>query len=257
MPGWKGWAVVLGGWVGLTLPAAWAQDPPAVLRMGYSSSWAPPWGEMRGGAVAGGIHHDVGQALARRLGWTLEFSRIPQLQSAARQSGAYVLRFADLLCGMHPSWSPNAAEFHWSAPLFEIGDVLVGHIETASPASLDALPAGSLVGTVRGYRYPTLEARFARGALRREDAPDQGSLLRKLALRRTPVAVVSVQSLDWHLRQHPAAALAAWRLPVQSAQYHCALPKGAAIDVPAVQEALLALKREGELERILARYAPR
>lgn len=253
--------LLLGAMLALLVPPAHAKDQAQgqapELRLGYSSSWAPPWGELRGGQVAGGIHHDVGQALTRRLGWRLQLSRIPQLQSGGRHAGSYVLRFADLLCGMHPSWSINADEFHWSAPLFEIGDVMVGHAETPAPASLAELPKGTRVGTVRGYVYPTLAERVTSGALRLEEAPDQGSVLRKLERRRTPVAVVSVQSLAWHLRQNPGAALSGWRLPVQSAQYHCALPKGTQVDVQAVTQALSALKREGELERILARYAPR
>jgi ABC-type amino acid transport substrate-binding protein len=112
------------------------------------------------------------------------------------------------------------------------------------------------VRTVSRYRYPALESQFASGKLRRDDAPDQGSALRKLRHQRTPVAVVSRQSLDWHLRQTPDAGLAPWRLTVQSAQYHCALPKGTPVDARAVIQALQALKREGALERLLSRYAP-
>lgn len=227
-----------------------------LLRMGYSSQWAPPWGELRNGQVVGGIHHDVGQLLAQRLGWRLRFSRIPQLQPSARLTAAHMQAHADLICGMHPSWAPDAQAFHWSDPLFETGDVLVGHAGTPAPASLAELAEGTRVGTVVRYRYPALESQFAKGQLLRDDAPDQGSALRKLRHQRTPVAVVSQQSLAWYLRQTPNAGLAPWRLTVHAAQYHCALPKGTKVDARAVTQALQALKREGALERVLARYAP-
>ena len=128
---------------------------------------------------------------------------------------------------------------------FRIGDVLVGHAGTPAPAKLTDLAPGTHVGTVQRYRYPSLEPRFADKTWVREDAPDQGSALRKLELRRTPVAVVSVQSLAWHRQQNPSAALAPWQLTVQSAHYHCALPKGTSVDVHAVTAALSALKRDG------------
>lgn len=241
--------------LGLCGAGALAAEPP-VLRMGFTASWSMPWGEVQGERVLRGIHHDVAQAVVRRLGWRLQFSRVPQQRQLDPHSTEYVRRHADFGCGMHPSWFPNAEHYHWSQPLFDIGDVLVGHRDTPAPASLAALPAGTVVGTVRSYHYPSLEARFASGELKRDDAPDQASALRKLMRQRTGVAVISPQSLAWTLRQQPGAAIAAWRLPVQQADYHCAVPKGSRIDAQAVFDALHALKRDGELARILARYAP-
>jgi polar amino acid transport system substrate-binding protein len=227
---------------------------PLELRMGYTASWTMPWGRLQGERVVEGIHHDIGQALARRLGWQLVFRRVPQQRSGA--SAEHARRFADFGCGMHPSWFPQPEHYHWSEPLFDVGDQLVGHRDTPAPADLAALPRGTRVGTVRSYHYPSLQARFASGELIREDAPDQASALRKLMLRRTEVAVLSPQVLDWTLRQQPGAPLAAWRLTVQAAGYHCAVLRGTAIDAQAVLAALHALQREGEIARILARYAP-
>lgn len=244
-----GWLVLM-GW-----SAVAAAEP---LRMGFTASWTLPWGQLQGETVVAGIHHDIGQALAQRLGRPLVFSRVPQQRALDPDSAEHARQHADFGCGMHPSWFPNAEHYHWSEPLFDIGDVLVGHRGTRAPASLAALPRGTVVGTVRTYHYPSLQARFARGELQRDDAPDQASLLRKLMRQRSEVAVVSRQSLDWLLRQQPQvqAQLASWRLSVQQADYHCAVPKGSRVDAQALFDALHALKREGELERILARYAP-
>lgn len=241
------------GWSAMAMAA---EPVPAPIRMGFTASWAMPWGQLQGETVVAGIHHDLGQALALRLGRPLVFSRVPQQRELDPASAEHARLHADFGCGMHPSWFPNAEHYRWSEPLFDAGDVLVGHRGTPAPVSLAALPRGTVVGTVRSYHYPTLQARFASGELRRDDAPDQASLLRKLMRQRSEVAVVSRQSLDWMLRQQPQAPLASWRLTVQQADYHCAVPEGSRVDAAALFDALHALKREGELARILARYAP-
>lgn len=241
--------------------AAEAGPLPAQLRMGFTRSWALPWGEVVGEDVRSGIHHDIGQALARRLGLPLVFTRVPQQREIAAHSADHARRHADLGCGMHPSWFPNAAHYHWSPPLFDIGDVLIGRHDQAQPPRLQALPAGTRVGTVRGYHYPALQALFESGQLHRDDAPDQAAALRKLQRGHTAVAVVSPQSLRWFQHQERQAgkgalAIAAWQLPVQVAQYHCAIPKGSSLPPEPTWRALEAMKRDGELARILARYGP-
>ncbi len=248
-----GWVFGLLGPLGL-MASAGAQS--TELRMGFTASWTLPWGQVDGETVVDGIHRDVALALTQRLGWRLRFSRVPQLRAQDDGAADHARRHSDFGCGMHPSWFPHPERYHWSQALFEVGDVLVGRRGSTAPADLADLPEGTRVGTVRGYHYPTLQARFASGELLREDAPDQGSLLRKLMRGRPALAVVSPQVLDWTLRQQPGAPLASWRLPVQQAGYHCAVPKGAPIDAQAVLDALHALQREGEIARIVARYAP-
>lgn len=234
--------------------SAAAQQPQ--LRMGYTASWAMPWGHQRNGNVIAGINHDIGQALAHRVGMQLRFSRVRQLRAGEIEPEDHAGAHSDFGCGMHPSWFPHPERYHWSVPLFEVGDVLVGRRGSSAPARLEALPAGTAVGTVRTYHYPTLQARFAKGELRREDSPDQAALLRKLAAGRMAVAVISPQALDWNLRRQPSLSIAPWRLKVQSASYHCAVPKTGRVDARMLLDALQALEREGEIARILARYAP-
>lgn len=246
----------LSGWASAASETAVADSPPTELRLGFTRSWAMPWGEVVGEEVRAGIHRDIGEALARRLGLPLVLARVPQQREIAPHSAEHARRHADLGCGMHPSWFPNAVHYQWSPPLFDIGDLLVGRRGQAAPVSVKALPNGTRVGTVRGYHYPMLQPLFDRGRLLRDDAPDQAAALRKLVRGHTAVAVVSPQSLAWFVRQHPDAQLAGWRLSVQAAQYHCAIPKGSPLPPEPVWQALEAMKRDGELARILERYGP-
>ncbi|MBB5204576.1 polar amino acid transport system substrate-binding protein [Inhella inkyongensis] len=224
------------------------------MRLGYTSTWSMPWGEVQAGQVRAGIHKEIAEAVAQRLGQPLVFVLLPQRRPGEPDRPPAF----DLGCGMDPSWFAEPQQFHWSEPLFDTSDQLLGHASQPEPATLAALRKGTRVGTVRSYHYPTLQVRLGKGELRREDALDQASVLAKLVRQRSDVAVASPQSIAWFMRQQPQAAqaVAPWRLKVQESAYHCAVPRSSPVDAQRVLEAVQALKRDGEIARILARYAP-
>lgn len=236
---------------GLLTGGALAQPPE--LRVGHGSTMSLPWGRMEGARVVGGINHDIALVVAKRLGWKLSFVLMPQ----SKDDHADTDRDTDLRCGIDPSWTRRPETYHWSAPLFDISDLLIGHQGVPALMRLTDLPVGASIGTVRGYRYPTLELRFTNGQLKREDAPDQGSLLAKLARQRTRYAVVSPQALAWYQRHNPTNGLAEWRVTVQQSAYYCAVPQTSKANAAQILDAVDALQREGEIARIVASYGPR
>lgn len=231
-------------------PSAGAEEE---LRMAFTSTWSLPWGRLEGARVTGGIQHDVAVAVARRLGSKLRYVLLP----TSKGDRSELDRDTDLHCGIDPSWTRRPEAYHWSEPLFDTSDLLVGHVDTQPLRSLSELPSGSRVGAVGGYRYPTLEARFAAGQLKRDDAPDQVRALEKLARKRTDYAVVSPQALGWFLRHNPQQAPAEWRVTVQQTAFYCAVPQSSPRDAAQILDAVHALQREGELGRILSSYSAR
>jgi len=246
-----GWGVVwaLALKLGLALAPAWAQPAPE-LRMAASGSWTLPWGRWEGQTVVEGIHHDLAQAVAQRLGWRLRFVRLLPTKGHFSE----VDRETDLRCGLDRSWVPDPSLYHWSAPLFDTSDRLVGHRDSPVPRSLDELAEGQRIGTVRAYHYPTLQARFEDGRLLREDAFSQIQALEKLSRKRSDYAVVSPQVWAWYRRSTAEHQLAGWSLPVQPSAYHCGVPSSSPRDARAILAAVQALRDEGEIARILARY---
>lgn len=240
---------LFGLWAGTSLAAPAAPE----LRVGHASSWSLPWGRMEGAKVVGGINHDIALAVAKRLGWKLSFVLMPQSKDDHADSD----RETDLRCGIDPSWTRRPETYLWSAPLFDISDQLIGHQGVPALTRLTDLPGGALIGAVRGYRYPTLELRFSNGQLRREDAPDQGSMLSKLVRQRTTYAVVSPQVLAWYLRHNPQHGLAEWRVTVQQSAYYCAVPQTSKANAAQILDAVDSLQREGEIARIVANYGPK
>jgi polar amino acid transport system substrate-binding protein len=222
------------------------------LRVAQSPTWSLPWGRVEAGRVLGGIHHDMAVAVAKRLGWKLRYVPLPP----NRKDYADDDRGVDLRCDLDPSWTRKPEAYHWSEPLFDTGDVLIGAAQSERLNSLSELPKGAVVGVVRGYRYPTLEARFAQGHWLREEAADQGAVLKKLARQRSSHAVVSRQALAWHQRHYPGQRVGRWTVTVQQSAHYCAVPQSSPRAAADILGAVHALHREGEVARIVARYAP-
>lgn len=220
------------------------------LRVLVSSAWAMPLLDWREERVQGGIVPDLAQAVAHRLGRSVHFVVMPR----ARMDAAALAGDADLRCYVRPAWTSTPEAYAWSGELFPVANVIVGHAGVPAPQSLAELPARSVVGGTRGYRYPPLEAGFQAGTWLREDAVDQEKLLLKLSLRRHPYAVTDALTLGWFLRQSPHAALAPWRLEVSQEPVHCAVPKAGRVDAARLLAAVEAVRRSGEVATILQRY---
>lgn len=240
------------------LALLWAWIAPArglegeVLRAAVSPTWAMPFAQYQKGQLTGGIALDLLQAIARRARLPLQVILVPESRSDYSSVDAAI----DLRCHLSPSWTRYPEKYHWSEPLFDISEVLVGRVGSPPLQSVEQLKPGQRVGTVRGYTYPMLTGLFAHGDLHRDDAPDMGSALRKLAAGRTDYAVASLQSLNWHLREHGPAGLADWQLLVERTAYYCAVPKSSPLDPARVLKAASALRDSPELKALLARYRP-
>lgn len=231
-------------------PPAPPAPPTPPLRVAVSGTWTLPFGELKQNQLVRGITFDVVTAAARRAGLRVVQVEVPQLRlDDAMAEGAF-----DLRCHFSPSWTPHPERYHWSEPLFETSDVLVGHRNARRLSTLKALRPGDRVGTVRGFSYPSLEPLFAAQQAQREDALDMAAVLRKLAVHRSDYAAVSRQSLDWHLRTWGDAGLAPWQLVIEKSHYHCAVPKTSKLDATRVLAGINQLRGSAALREILARY---
>lgn len=258
-PGGRRWGLgrlaALGLWgafVSLSAGALAGTGAPTAepLRVLVSSAWAMPLLELRDERVQGGIVADLAQAVAQRLGVGVAFVLMPR----ARMDAAALAGDVDLRCYVRPAWSSAPEDYTWGPELFSVANVVVGHAGVPEAHALGELPARSVIGGTRAFRYPPLEAGFQAGTWIREDASDQEKLLLKLSLRRHPYAVTDALTLGWFLRQSPGAALAPWRLVVSQEPVHCAVPKAGRVEAARLLAAVEAVRRSGELAAILQRY---
>lgn len=237
---------MLGGLAALLLcPLAGAQALRPLVMLVENSALMPQ-ARIEGDRVVEGLHLDLGQALARRMGRDLVARPVPRKRLAeALQRGE-----GDLLCDYQSDWLPGA--FAWSRPFLPDQALLISAATAPAPAGLTAL-AGQPVGTVRGYVYPEM-ADALRSSFMRDDAPDALTNLQKLGLGRVQHALTGRRVLEYQQRiGHFKLALHP-PLVVSEVLAQCALSASSPVGLAALNAAIQGLQADGELSRLLARY---
>ncbi len=226
-----------------------AAETGGTLRFALGQTWGPPFVLRKEKQVVGGLLPELMAVIAAELGRSPELLSLPP----ARVERAIDDGTVDLHCLLSPSWWPEIRDpARWSVPLMRLRDLLV-----AAPGGPQTLQVVSrqpwVVGTVRGYLYPTLDAAFEQGRLRREDALDQWAVLQKLARGRTPLAIVNEYVLHAWQREHPGAGLHIVQV-VDEVDAHCLL--GARPQLPAVQlqQAIRRVAGSARLQQLLRPY---
>jgi len=223
---------------------AQAQAPLHVL---VDNSTEMPQGRFERDQLVGGIHYDVGLALAEKLGRAVRFRVLPRKRMVDELLQG---READMVCGYLPDWLPGVTA--WSRPFLPDEQWLLSDRSVPAPRGLAEL-SGQRIGTVLGFVYPEVQQQLG-PAFVREDAPDAGANLRKLSLGRMHHAVVGRLQFDYQVRQggykmdlHPP-------LVISSYLSQCALSRRSSVTLVELNKAITALQAEGGVQRILAKY---
>lgn len=226
---------------------AWAGP---TLRYSAVSSWNMPYGRIEGDQLVEGIMYDLAMAIEKQLQMPVTFVVI----SRKRVDAAALNGDIDLRCYMTPQWTELPDQYVWSGKLFEVTDVIFGGAGSQPLSDLDGVPPGSIVSTVLGYGYPTLEPYFASGRLKREDAVDQEKVNLKMTAGRTPYGVSETLALNWYQRLTPMHRHSAWRLVLSRQDFQCGIPKKGTIAASRILKALEVMKKSNQFEAILNQY---
>jgi ABC-type amino acid transport substrate-binding protein len=204
-----------------------------------------PLSRFEQGTLSGGILKDLGDALAQRLGRSARYLSVPPKRVPLMlQNGE-----ADAVCYILPAWVPGT--YHWSSPLLPGSGVLVARAEAAPVKTLAQL-AGKPVGTVAGYRYKNFEA--ALGArFMRDDAPFMINNWQKLQAGRMQYAIMERMTVDYLLRENPAAKVRV-DLEFEPIKANCAFSLKSRVPFAEADKAINAMLADGSIERILAQY---
>lgn len=234
----------------LLLGAADVARADAPMRFVLNEAQAAPLVLYEGDKPVGGIVYDIGKALSAAIGIPVQFVNLPR----KRIDAAAIAGDIDLRCYLNPAWTQFADQYVWSDVLFDVSDVLVGGEQVPALKSLADLPDKTRITTVLGYIYPTLAPLFESGHAIRDDAADQEKVLLMVSGGRNPYAVSNTLGLAWYQHITPRHFLAPWRLELSHYDVSCAVPKQGAIPAAKINDALAKLKKDGEIEKILARY---
>lgn len=237
---------VLGGMAALAVGLPAGAQPARPLVMLVENSALMPQARIEGDTVVEGLHLDLGQSLARRLGRELVARPTPRKRLAeALQRGE-----GDLLCDYQSDWLPGA--FAWSRPFIPDQALLISAATAPALAGLASL-AGQPVGTVRGYVYPEVSDALRAGFVR-DDAPDAQANLLKLSRGRVQHALTGRRVLEY--QQRIGQFKLALRPPLVTSEVmaQCALSPSSPVGLSALNAAIQGLVSEGELNRLLAKY---
>jgi ABC-type amino acid transport substrate-binding protein len=184
----------------------------------------------------------MGSALAHQLRRPVQFVRLPRTRiMAALEQGD-----GDVLCSYLPEWTPG--EVDWTHAFIPVVELVLTLPHVKAPASVEDL-RGKRLGTVLGFRYPTLEKALGKDFIR-DDAPSSTLSLRKWLGGRfnymvTPRSVITQHIADGTLPPGYHTLI------ISEVMTKCAVSRKSKISVEEVNAAINALEKSGELAGIL------
>lgn len=236
-------AWLLAGCLALALSAKAALPE---LRVVVDTSTAMPMTLVEHGELTGGIHRDLGLALARQLGTTARFTPMPRKRvGVVLEQGE-----GDLSCHYLPAWLPGAVD--WTLPFMPNAIEIVSHLQHPAPARIDQL-RGVPLGTVLGFAYPELQQALGEGFVR-DEASDSLQNLVKFAAGRTRHVVVGDVFFRYQQRLHPGLLQTHRPLLVARIEARCAVSRRGRYSVARIDQAIRALQKNGRVEAIYAAY---
>ena len=196
--------------------------------------------------VVDGMSLELGRLLARQGGR----ERLMVVLPRKRLRDELLQGRVDGACAYLPDWLPGPLQ--WSKPFFLQEYAIVSRADAPAPSSLESL-RGQRLGTVLGFVYPELEQALGGGFVR-DDAPNAGASLRKLAAGRLQHVAVSQRLLGYLRRSGQFSAAVHPPLPVGELLTQCALGPAAKITVQQLNQAIDAIERNGSLAALYRRY---
>lgn len=234
-------------WLNMTwlvlLPSAHSDNAP--LRVPHIAD-APPFMLTDQQQIpVGGILFDIYQQLAHTLNRPLQIEAIPR----KRVTDLLLQGQLDFYCNGTPEWFTEP-QLRWSPPLFVHRDLYISAENFADFTDFSQRSKGK-VGTTFGYVYPTLSAMFARGQLQRVDSYSPAESLRHLQKKHLSAVVVSEFEYGYMLKNKQGLHA----VEIERNQIQCMYsPVLAESTILQLDQAITALRQQGQLEQILARY---
>lgn len=234
-----GAAVLLAG---LGAAPAWADDVVFLV----ADSYAMPLARQNKKDVQEGIFKDVGDAIAARLGGKAVFKVAPRDKLVeVLQAGD-----ADLVCNSRPEWM-TVEGGKWSGPFLPVGDLVVLKSGGTPIGKVQDL-AGKKVATIKGYKYPELEAALGDKFVR-ADGTDIASSLNKVRLGVVEYAIVDELVYYYQRKTVSDSGLSDKAFRLTDLKTQCVLSGKSKLPASKVFAAIDELGRSG-IKKILDKY---
>lgn len=211
------------------------------LLWGFGPADGMPYVQVEGRQLRGGLAHQIGLEVAKRLDVPVAFIETPnnRLEGYLQQGRLH------LICNANPEWVAEPQRYHWSPPLYEEEDALLQHRDRPLLNGLADLH-GKVLGTSLGYVYSSpLMTAFADKRIHRQDVRDLDTSLQMLDKQRLDAVIDMRRNLAYKLAHFPHLHLRFSPWVVQRYQVHCAYGPHLPIAAAQLDALLLELRDKG------------
>lgn len=216
------------------------------LKILVDSSTAMPMALIADSQVIGGIHRDVGLAIARELHAQPVFILLPRKRiPVALQQGK-----GHIACHFLPEWLPG--EFDWSEPFMPNALLLLSNAWVPRPGSVAELRRVP-IGTVLGFVYPDVE-RVLGADFVREDAVDATRNLLKFDAGRSNHALTGEVFLRYQQGRNKLALGVQNPLVVKRYLASCAVSRATPYPLAQINRAIHSVRERKEMDAIYDKY---
>ncbi len=221
------------------------------VRFSASTSWSEPYAFFDAKKnLSGGALKDLMDAMAAKMNRTPQYISLPR---KAVDRAAQNLKI-DARCYVSPAWVEDPDLYEWTQDVFHVVN-MIGFSKKTAPLKKKEDLKGLTVGTVLGYRYPTLDDLFEKKVIFRSDASSGYSNIQKLIQNRLPYAVVEQSEFAWHLKKRGQDLFDIKDfLEIDRRAVQCAVLKASAIPLSDFNQALDGLRHEGFFKTLAEKY---
>lgn len=221
------------------------------LVIGYGDHNAPPYAIERSEKLNAGIIKDIATEISVELDIGITFVKTPRKRIERYLENNTI----HLILISNPAWLSNSDKLHWSDTIFIERDKIVVRADNPNNYQQTSDLKGMIIGTIRGYQYPTLQPLFYSNQLIRYDVNNLNVNFIRLALKRVDALVDAETLINYQFKtsKNPQDFKA---LPfiVSQQKIKAALSPKAPITIVQLNRVLNKLKKEGVIAAIFEKY---
>lgn len=238
----------------ILLPVLSFASDKTTLIVSYGDYNAAPYAMETGEQLSSGIIKDIATELGDELGITVSFLRTPRkrIERYLSNNTSHVHLISN------PAWLNNSDKFQWSDALFTQQERMVINADNTNKYEKLSDFKGMIIGTIRGYKYPTLQVFFDKGDLIPYGVSNLAVNLIRLDLKRVDVVIDSNILINYQLKQlkkktneSPFRVLP---IIVSQVDIKAIISPSAPVTLEQFNQALRKLKDQGVIDAIMKKY---
>jgi polar amino acid transport system substrate-binding protein len=234
----------------LLIPLSVFADNKTTLVIGYGEHNAAPYTIESGEELQDGIIKDIAKEIATEIGINTTFVKIPRKRTERNLLNDDI----HLVLLSNPAWLSNK-KLRWSGTLFTQKDIMVVRADNQKKYNQISDFKGMVIGTIRGYIYPTLEPYFVNKQLIRYDVSNLQINLSILDLNRIDALIDAEMLINYQLKQskntHNFKVLP---LTISQDNLKAVLSPNTPITMKQLNQTLQKLKDQGVIAGILKKH---